>query len=192
MKLIELNRQQIIEIYNSRMVNDFPPDELRPMKMMLDQYDHGIFSCYALIDEDIDGHVILAYSCFIKLNNHYLFDYFAVADHIRNSGIGTPALKLINEKFISENIDCVIGEIEDPEYATTEDDKLLQSRRYNFYLRNGYRDTGVKVKLFDVDYIILELILPTKHSEIEIKDIYQAHYKAMLPMDLYERMVIIH
>lgn len=36
----------------------------------------------------------------------------------------------------------LIVEVEDPEFAETEEDRILQTRRLNFYLRNGVIDAA--------------------------------------------------
>lgn len=94
-------------------------------------------------------------------------------------------------QFISRFSDSVIGEVEDPECSDNENDKILQTRRLNFYLRNGYIDTGVRVKLFGVDYIVLEMELNKNHSADEISALYKEHYRNMLPEKLYRTMVYI-
>lgn len=186
MNIYELDRKQIIDIYNTRMVNDFPANELRPLKMILEPYDKGTYICYA-IKEDSDD--VLGYAFFVKHKNHYLFDYLAISDNKRGSGIGTLFLQLLKEKL--QFSDSVIGEVEDPECSDKENDKILQTRRLNFYLRNGYIDTGVRVKLFGVDYIVLEMELNKNHSADEISALYKEHYRNMLPEKLYRTMVYI-
>lgn len=189
MKIYELNRDEIIDIYNTRMVKDFPTDELRPLNLILGPYDKGTYLCYALIDELETPKATLGYAFFIKMGTDYLFDYLAISDVKRNSGIGTSFLKLLKEKFTDST--SVIGEVEDPSYAENDSNKDLQTRRLNFYLRNGYLDTGVRVKLFGVDYIVLEMDLGAAHSESEIKELYLNQYKNMLPKKLFDSMVII-
>ena len=188
MKIIELSRNQIIDIYSSKMVNDFPADELRPLKMITGPYDKGIYKCYAIVDKSDEGD-ILGYAYFVKNDNHYLFDYLAISDEKRGSGIGSAFLSLLREQFA--NSESVIGEVEDPDYAENDADKDIQTRRLNFYLRNGYINTNVKVKLFGVDYIVLEMDLNKTHSEKEIIDLYNNHYRTMLPKKLFDSMVHI-
>ena len=184
-----LDRNQIIEVYYSKMIHDFPQDELRPLDRILGPYDEGTYICYGLFDEACDCGDILGYACFVKRQNNYLFDYLAVSEASRNSGLGTEFLRLIKNMLIDS--DSVVGEVEDPEYAVNSEEKRIQERRLGFYLRNGYINTGVKVKLFGVDYIVLELDLGKNHDRQTVEKLYQEHYRSMLPESLYLSKVII-
>jgi len=189
LKIHLLNREQIAQIYHTRMVQDFPPMELKPLQRMQDAYDQGNYVCYALLEEGKDigpatkAEDILAYAFFVKMDNHYLFDYLAVSSDKRNSGLGTSFLELLHGEFADS--DSVIGEVEDPDCAENDTDRELQTRRLGFYLRNGYINTGIKVVMFDVDYIVLEMDLGKNHDRQTISNLYQEHYKAMLPREMF-------
>lgn len=187
MKLVKLEKKTIVEIYNERMVFDFPKDELRPLNMILGPYEKGTYVCYGINDENSDE--ILGYAFFVKMDQHYLFDYLAVSDAKRGTGIGTSFLALLKEEF--RDSDSVIGEVEDPECAENAEDKERKLRRLRFYLNNGYIDTNVRVKLFGVDYIVLEMNLNNSFDEDRITELYLSHYRKMLPKRLFETMVCI-
>ena len=59
----------------------------------------------------------------------------------------------------SEN---VIIEIEDPDQATDAASKDIQTRRMNFYFKNGCTDTGLRVKCLGVPFRIIRLGQPLK------------------------------
>lgn len=197
MKIALLDKEQIAFIYNNFMIHDFPPTELKPLARMIDAYDKGVYECYALLEDSVDisdkdarkTRDILAYAFFFCTDNHYLLDYFAVTKNKRNGGLGSIFLGLLRQKFFDS--DSVIGEVEDPDYAENEEDRDLQTRRLNFYLRNGYINTGIKVVMFDVDYIVLEMDLGKNHDSDTIARLYEAHYKAMLPEEIYKEKVTI-
>ena len=189
MQISLLSREQITEIYNTKMKYDFPPMELKPLQRILDAYDKNLYECYALLKDSDSSDEILGYAFFVKMVNHYLFDYFAVTKDKRNGGLGSIFLGLLKQKFADS--DSVIGEVEDPDYAENEEDRDLQTRRLNFYLRNGYINTGIKVVMFDVDYIVLEMDLGKNHDQNAIAELYEAHYKAMLPEEIYKEKVKI-
>ncbi|MDO4188572.1 MAG: GNAT family N-acetyltransferase [Lachnospiraceae bacterium] len=189
MKIIKLDKNQIIQIYNERMVYDFPKDELRPLKLIVKPYEKGIYTGFGLIDDNSDEKDILGYAFFIKMENNYLFDYFAISSDKRNTGLGSIFLDLLKQEF--KNAGSVIGEVEDPECAENEENKTNMSRRLKFYLSNGYIDTSVRVKLFGVDYIILEMDLGKSHDKNTIKDLYLSHYRNMLPKLLFKKMVCV-
>ncbi len=189
MQISLLGREQITEIYNTKMKYDFPPKELKPLQRILDAYDKNLYECYALTDDEDSSREVLGYAFFVKMDNHYLFDYFAVTKDKRNGGLGSTFLGLLKQKFADS--DSVIGEVEDPDYAENEEDRDLQTRRLNFYLRNGYVNTGVKAIMFGVDYIVIEMDLGKYHDQETIADLYKAHYKAMLPEDVYKEKVTV-
>lgn len=195
MKIELLNKEQITTVYNTMMVNDFPPMELKPLRWILEGYDQGKYSCYALVDDGVDLNrdtvedSVLGYAIFVKMDRHYLFDYLAVSSGKRNGGLGSAFLQLLRERFA--DCDSVIGEVEDPECAESEEERELQTRRLNFYLRNGYVDTGVKVIMFGVDYIVLEMDFGKNHDSETIAELYQAHYREMLPEELFLQKVKI-
>ena len=189
MQISLLGREQITEIYNTKMIYDFPPMELKPLPRILDAYDKNLYECYALLKDSDSSDEILGYAFFVKMDNHYLFDYFAVTKDKRNGGLGSTFLGLLRQKFADS--DSVIGEVEDPDYAENDEARDLQTRRLNFYLRNGYINTGIKVLMFGVDYIVLEMDLGKNHDSDTIARLYEAHYKAMLPEEIYKEKVTI-
>lgn len=191
MKLVLLNKEQLAYIYSSRMIYDFPPMELKPLDRMYEAYDCGNYVCYAMVDDacdevDVLKHV-LGYALYVKTGEHYLFDYFAINSDRRNEGLGSKFLALLTDQF--KDSASVILEVEDPDYSDNEEESTLQVRRFNFYLRNGYVNTGIKVEMFDVDYIVLELDLGKNHDSKTVADLYLAHYKAMLPDELFKQKV---
>lgn len=183
MQIIKLTKQKMKEVYETHMRRDFPDSERKPLSMILKGMDDGSYECLGL---EKNGE-ILGYAIFVHIEKRYLFDYLAVIDGGRNKGVGTMFLSLLREYY--KDADSVIGEVEDPDCARSEGDKNLQNRRLHFYLRNGYLDTQVRVKLFGVDYIVLEMDLGQAHSKEQVKDLYRMHYKMMLPKLLYYTMV---
>lgn len=188
MTIKELTRDQVRFLYEKSMMIDFPDNERKPLYMIEEALDKGAYQCLGVVDEDQDSE-ILGYAFFMKLGNDYLFDYYVVLEGNRNAGIGSQFLSGIKEYFATA--DSVIGEVEDFTVAETKEEEELQSRRYHFYLRNGYVDTDVRVKLFGVDYRVIELDLEKKHTQEEIKKLYQRHYKAIFTKEIYEKMVIV-
>lgn len=180
-----LSREQIKEVYKESMMVDFPDNERKPLSMIMKALDKGAYICLGVIDKV----KVLGYAFFVKNENDYLFDYLAVINGNRNNGLGSFFLKHIAEYFKDAN--SIIGEVEDPQCAKTEEDRLLQQRRYNFYMRNGFVDTGVKANVFGADFIIIELKLGSVHTQDEIKKLYLNHYKSFLPRLMFYRKVKI-
>ena len=166
---------EIERIYYSYMTRDFTPDELKPMISIKKAWERRAYEALLLLKED----VVLGYAFFVRLNRDYLLDYFAIAEDYRNMGLGTVFLKQFSD-FISD-ADCIVAEIEDPECAENEKDKEMRDKRLLFYLRSGYRETGVKSEVFGVDYCILEAPNALEHSQTDIRSIYTALYQSILP-----------
>lgn len=79
------------------------------------------------------------------------FWYFAVPEELRGQGIGQQILSRLLAKYASS---ANILDMESPTQVC--DNQEVRRRRHAFYLRNGFRDTGVG-KIFDggVDMTIL-------------------------------------
>ena len=52
MRLNELNREELSALYRSQMTRDFPPQELKPLKSMLELMEGGRYQALGLFDED--------------------------------------------------------------------------------------------------------------------------------------------
>ena len=126
---------------------------------------------------------ILGYAFFVLREKDYLFDYFAIAEERRNEGLGTLFLQQLSECIRGAN--CIVGEVEDPDRAGNESDRELQARRLQFYLRSGYRETGLSCKLFGVNYRILEVPTAEEHTTEELRTAYTELYRSMLPAVLF-------
>ena len=184
-EVVKLSIPEAKAIYDNHMVKDFPDSERKPFSVIEKGMKNGSYLVFGY-KESCDVEYI-AYAILIKTDNDYLFDYLAVIDRKRNSGIGAEFLKKVSV-YVGK-CDSIIGEVEDPDYAKTEEERNLQERRYRFYLRNGVIDTGLKVKLFGVDYRVLEVDLGYAHSKEETAVLYKKHYKTHLPLLLYIRKV---
>ena len=185
LKLLSLD--QIEKIYIERMVEDFPSNELKPLDMIKKLILEGNYDCYGLFENDeIVGYIFLNR---LKGQQNYLIDYLATVPNRRNSGLGATIIKRLSEKL--SDADSIIGEVENPEYEMNVLNKELQTRRLNFYLRNGFKDTKVRATCFGVPFIIIELVDKMSKSENEIKELYKQHYKAMLPKELYDTKIIV-
>lgn len=180
-----LTKEEIEKIYKEHMVIDFPADELKPLPMIYKAMDAGKYECYGLKD---DGE-ICGYCFLVKLGKDYLGDYIATYPEIRNKGLGAELVHHMAEML--KDAHSLIMEVEDPEFAETEEDRILQTRRLNFYLRNGVIDTGVKARCFGVPFKILEIVTSHPHSKEELQDLYRRHYAAVLPKEMFEKNVEI-
>ncbi len=181
-ELLILTDKQTEYVYNNYMKKDFPPDELKPLSFIRNSLKNGIYSCYGLfLDKKISGYLFLAK---LKESDDYLVDYLAVVPELRNKGLGSETLKLLTEKI--PDAKSIFVEVEDPDLAQNEDDKILQTRRYNFYLRNGFYDTDFRANVYGVPFRIIETGKHPAHTKEETERLYRMHYMAMWPKEMYE------
>jgi len=189
MKMIPLTREDIVYIYEKYLVRDFDDNERKPLSLILRSLSEEIYEGYGFCRTDDIKNSLLGYAFFCKNGNKYLVDYFAVTEEVRNQGIGTEILKIISAQF--ENADCMIVEVEDFDWMDTEEGRLLAKRRYGFYLRNGYIDTGIKVNLWEVQYRILLYYNNMERTKEQNEADYLAFHRAMMPPDLFAEKVNI-
>ena len=81
--------------------------------------------------------------------------------------------------------------MEDSKCALSMEEEEIQKRRYAFYLRNGYQDTGVRTRVFGANYNVLEMNGKEEplHSMEEIVEIYMRIYREMLPEEWFAKHV---
>ena len=84
------------EIYNKRLVNDFPESEVKSLKKIIDMYKKDMYFVYGYYNENGE---LAGYAFFIndRTKDTVLLDYFAIVPEKRSSGIGSEFLGKINE-----------------------------------------------------------------------------------------------
>ncbi len=158
--------RQIEDIYLTQMQLDFPSNELKPLIAIEKALEEGIYECYGLYRDRI----ILGYAFFVKTEKNYLLDYFAISQAYRNRGYGSVFLNRLS-KMLSE-AECVICEVDDPDAENDPDKNILCFKRLQFYLCNGFRETGVTSTVFGAEFRILVTSGTTVHDDKEIARIY--------------------
>ena len=174
-----LNEKQIEYIYNTYMVVDFPPDELKPLAHLLRMVEEGLCTYYALY---CGGEVLSYFGLCIK-DGFALVDYLAVNPEKRGQGIGSETLELLKEAA-GEN--TILIECEDISATQDEAEKTIRTRRINFYKRSDFTLTGVKANLFGVDYVLLTY--PEKSDSVTRLG-YETVYRAMLGDETYNKFM---
>ncbi len=187
----ELTSSEIREIYNTRMTRDFPSDELKPLEMIEGAIAGDAYICYGILEErEILGYAFMAYAR-VPQGRIYLYDYLGIREDVRGTGIGGVLLHQLPGR-LPEPV-CIMAEVENPDYAETEEERALQKRRIAFYKRNGFVDTGVSCWLYYVEYRVIEQ--PTGgriHTNEEVRSLYSDLYRTVLPADKFKTMLRIH
>lgn len=124
----------------------FPKSERKPFRLMRKKAREGVMELLVIHEKkELLGLAITA-----RYKDMVLLDYFAVETGHRGKKIGSCALELLKQRYK----DCrFMLEIELPETEGPGQD--LRIRRKQFYLRNGMKETGIKVCLFLVPMELL-------------------------------------
>lgn len=182
MEIRTLTAEQITTVYKRYLTRDFPPTERRSLRNILTLTERDEYSTLGLFE----ANTLLGYAFFVRHGRDLLIDYFAILDGNRGRGLGSHFLRLIAD--YGKDAASLIAEIEDPDTAHNEEERTRRLRRKAFYERNGFRDTGARVVTFGVHYRLIETG-ETTHTADEIRSIYAAHYRSILPAVLFKTQI---
>ena len=97
-----------------------------------------------------DGEKFVGFTIVYPRKTFNWFWYFAVCDELRGKGMGQQILSMLIEEYK----DCTnILDMESPDQVCENSEQ--RKRRCAFYLRNGFRKTGVGKSFEGIDYTIL-------------------------------------
>ena len=174
---------RVKQIYKTRLTRDFIRAERKPLSAIHRLWEKGAYGAYFLMG----GDETLGYAFFVRSGRNCLFDYFAIAEGHRDEGLGTIFLRMLAECF--PGTDCILGEVEDPERAATDEERQLRERRVEFYRRSGYRITDVKATVFGVEFRLVEVPVGREHSDEELREIYTELYRLIFPPLIFRTQV---
>ena len=198
MKIKRLNLSEIKNIYRKYLFRDFPADERRPLTRIVKYFREHRYEGFGGYSEAGE---LLCYAFFMrcdytaqskKRQRTCLFDYLAVTEKYRDAGVGSAFLRHLGQCF--PRTDIMIVEVENTDYAENEADLATKQRRMDFYLRNGMRDTGVTVRVWGVEYRIMEMDLGEDwrpHTAQEIRETCEHAYRSMFPPMLYDHYILV-
>ena len=183
MHLSKLNGQQLSQLYEAQLREDFPPSELKPLKAMLELMEAGRYQALGLWEED----QLLGYALMWREPGvpFALLDYLGTLPGVRNRGLGGQMLDLLADYYREER--GIFGEAESDEGGDPAD-RDLRRRRLGFYLRNGFRYGGYDCALFGVHYQAL-IRGRADVSPEELLEVHQRFYRSRFPARIYERFV---
>lgn len=138
LKLSLANNEQFERI-NQLDAAYFPENESIDCKRLMELKRQGILKFYALTDTEQFGNTTLGGASIISHNHLNLWYVFVIDEALRTHGIGQQAITLINSLYEEEGL---FGEIESPDYM---EKSHLDLR--NYYLRNGFQSTGIRVSM---------------------------------------------
>lgn len=173
--------EQLRTVYDADLKRSFPPEELRPLQSIEEQWAMGNYQPWCLFDDDdIQG------ECFLWLGEPgwAILDYLCVSPRFRNAGLGALMLQLLQERA-SDLI--IFGESEAPEHAP---DPAMAKRRLDFYARNGMKVAGYDTDIFGAHYKTLYV----GNREVADEELMRQHrliYQNRLSPDKFAKYVHI-
>ena len=129
MELIELSKEERLDVYKNHMTKDFHASEVKPLDMIEDLVAKGNYAGYGFYEEDI----FVGYAFFTKTNRaeNLIIDYLAVCSGHRSKGLGTKFIKTLNNKF-KYKYTSLIAEVENPDFTDDQEEKKIRERRISF------------------------------------------------------------
>lgn len=79
-KLKLLNLDEIRNIYQTRMVIDFPEAELKPLKYIIEAVNAGIYECLGLYENE----ECIGYTFLVRQGNNYLTEAETIIAEVEN------------------------------------------------------------------------------------------------------------
>lgn len=152
----QLHVSQLHEIYHTRMQADFPPAELKPFSTIEHLTKQGVYISFGFFG---GAEEILSYALLAKTfkGKAAMLDYYAVSSAQRGTGIGGAFITQLPHKLTPMGIDYMLLEVECVEAAENEEEAQIRKRRIHFYKKNGCLMSGVRSKVFGVDYNVMYL-----------------------------------
>ena len=129
--------------YRRDMTPAFPRMERRPLRVIKQLCDAGLYRPWCLFDgRELTGEAFI----WAFEEGYALLDYLCITESLRNAGLGS---MLIGQLLKAERSNIVFGEVEIPAYAPDPD---KAERRLGFYRRNGFTKAFYDINLFGVPY----------------------------------------
>ena len=163
-----MTKQELRDIYQDYMMNDFPDDERKPLNVIESRFKKNQNYCLVYFEED----VIKGYAILETGQKSLLMDYFAVIESYRNQGIGTKFLCEMKEYF--REYDALFVE---SECAYDE----ISQKRLDFYQKAGFVISGLQVHLYHVDYELMVLPLKADVVPLEVRRMMEEIYEKIYP-----------
>jgi len=145
MSIRNANNENLEELYRNHIEKDFPEEERASLGRFLELSKNGLQDVLIYSEEGKD----IAYCVVATVSEYLLISLLAVYDEYRGKGFGSKMLLEVKEYYSDKS--GIIVEVEKPEDATNEAEKVMRERRIAFYEKAGY------VLFRDIDYILWEV-----------------------------------
>ena len=141
-KTINAGDEELRRLYEAA----FPEKEQIPWDALMVLVERMPLDFTAYYDDDS----LLGFTIVYPRKTFNWFWYFAVPQELRDRGVGQSILSRLIEKYSNSTN---ILDMESPEQVC--ENQAVRRRRHAFYLRNGFRDTGVGRSFAGIDYTIM-------------------------------------
>lgn len=162
MEIKKLTIIQVKQIYKQYLINDFPLNERRPLKKIIELCHDHLYETYGLFDNN----KLIAYAFFLGHKEDIICDYFAVIDQYRQLGYGSYFLQQCLSMYKHAYL---YFEVEKP----NQNNDSIQEKRIRFYIKNGLIQNDIQLILYHVHYLILS---NHKVDITRLKDFYHFIY----------------
>lgn len=141
-------------------IEAFPPEEYLPPEKLVNMAEKDEFDFLALIDEGkfVGFMVVQTYG-----NLSYLF-FLAINSAYRSKGYGSRAIETLKEAYPNKQQVVDFEMLDD-----TANNNEQRIKRKEFYIRNGYKETGMFLSYLGVDYEVM--CMDDKFNEEEFKEL---------------------
>ncbi len=172
-----LDAGKVTTIYKKYMISDFPRSERKPLASIQKKIRQNLYLPYGIFE----GSSLIAYAFFCKgKHSHYiLLDYLAVCPKYRSSGYGTKILPVLAQFVQNSGYYGIVGEVENPKYYHSEEDRLTKEKRLRFYLRDRFQTTPIVCHMFGTKMIVLKLDFHNADTDTiynSMQDIYRVNF----------------
>jgi len=152
MQLLNATSPEQLERLHKLYEEAFPASEKKPFEFILQKRETGSFEILEIVDGsgEFRGLAIM-----MLHKNLALLDYFAIATECRGTGVGSVALKLLQERYAGRKFMLEIESTVGVAQSLTDAEMQNRLRRKAFYLRNHMRPMDFCVDLFGVEMEIL-------------------------------------
>lgn len=121
----------------------FPIDEYLPPSILIQMSKNDNFKFLAIIE---DNRFIGFTAIFFYQNYSYLF-FLAIMPEERFKGYGSKIIEMLKSKYLN-----YIHVVDFEKVDINCNNYIQRQKRRNFYLKNGYKKTGLFITYLNVDY----------------------------------------